>query len=118
MPHAYALIELLGAEPMTVSALSARLSIDRTNVSRLCARMEARGELERSTHPTDKRAWLVRLTEHGLHVARAVDTSSAAHFERVLARLAPEAATIVDALRILTDAIRATPSLSPPENPT
>lgn len=51
IPHAYALLELLHhGEPMTVSELAAHLAIDRTNVSRLCARMEEAGQLAREPH--------------------------------------------------------------------
>lgn len=105
MPHAYALVELLGAGPLTVTALAERLSIDRSNVSRLCTRLEELGELTRERHPTDGRAWLVRLTRRGERTARALDVSSAAHFERVMARLGGEASQVVAALMLLGDAL-------------
>lgn len=105
MPHAHALIELLGAGPLTVTALAERLSIDRTNVSRLCARLEELGELTRERHPEDGRAWLVRLTRRGERAARALDESSAAHFERVMAYLGGQANQVVAALVVLADAL-------------
>jgi DNA-binding MarR family transcriptional regulator len=105
MPHAYALIELLRAGPLTVTALAQRLSIDRTNVSRLCARLEGLGELERERHPEDGRAWLVRLTRRGEQTARALDDSSVEHFERVLACVGAEADHVVAALTVLADAL-------------
>ena len=53
LPHAHALLELLVAPgPVTVSQLAQRLRIDRTNVSRLCARMEALGSS--SARPTPR----------------------------------------------------------------
>ena len=104
-PHAHALIELLEA-PLTVSNLAQRLSIDRTNVSRLCARMEAQGELERATHPKDGRALSLQLTAKGEHIARMVEASSASHFERVIANLGDDVEQVVQALHLLSDAMR------------
>ena len=112
-PHAWALLELLQSGPMTVTLLASRLGIDRTNVSRLCSRMESLGELERAPHPEDKRARLVRLTESGAQVGQAVDRSSGAHFQRVLERLPPNSASIIDALTALTRAMVATSSATP-----
>ena len=112
-PHAWALLELLQNGPMTVTLLASRLRIDRTNVSRLCSRMESLGELERALHQ-DKRARLVRLTESGERVGRAVDTSSAAHFQRVLEHLSAKSESIIDALTVLTRAMTATSATAPP----
>ncbi len=113
-PHAWALLELLAEGPMTVTALAERLNIDRTNVSRLCARMEAANELERVVHPEDARARLVRLTRHGAALARRVDRSSAAHFESLLESLHADASELVATLDSLTRAM-AGPD-TPPES--
>jgi DNA-binding MarR family transcriptional regulator len=104
-PHAYALLVLLQGGAMTVSALAAQLSIDRTNVSRLCARMEEAGELVRARHPEDARARLLQLTTHGEKVARRIDASSAAHFERLLSLLDKQSDTVIDALHVLLQAL-------------
>lgn len=104
-PHAWALLELLAEGPMTVTALAERLNIDRTNVSRLCARMESADEIERVVHPDDARARLVRLTRHGATLARRVDRSSAAHFERLLERLEADGGELVAALDSLARAM-------------
>ena len=103
IPHAYALIELLQTGPMTISALAARLNIDRTNVSRLCTRMEGADELIRMEHPHDKRARLLRLTAHGEHLARAADSSSTAHFRGLLTALGSNAEQIINAIDQLAD---------------
>ncbi len=108
--NAWAFLELLQHGPMTVTALASRLSIDRTNVSRLCDRMESLGEVERSPHPDDKRARLVGLTESGTKIARSVDASSAAHFQAVLGRLAADPASVVHALTVLARAMHAGPT--------
>lgn len=114
MPHAWALIELLHDGPMTVSALAERLRIDRTNVSRLCSRMEAQGELVREVHPDDARARLLRLTDAGRQAARSVDAASAAHFARLAEALGPDHDRVLDALHRLAEAMR---TFSTPEHP-
>lgn len=106
IPHAYALLELLDrGEPMTVSELAAKLAIDRTNVSRLCARMEEAGDLERATHPDDGRARALRLTAKGRKAAQAVDDQSADHFGRLAKRLGGDVGDVVSALSRLSDAM-------------
>ncbi len=106
IPHAYALLELLhhGA-PMTVSELAAKLAIDRTNVSRLCVRMEEAGDLERAAHPDDGRARALRLTAKGRRVAQGVDDQSAQHFGRLAKRLGDDVGEVVAALNRLSDAM-------------
>lgn len=111
LPHAWALLELLHTGPMTITQLTERLDVDRANVSRLCARMEALGELARVAHPDDGRARLLELTKRGQRAARAVDESSAAHFARVAARLGARSSHVVDALNALAEALSA-PSTS------
>jgi len=106
MPHAYALLELRAAGPMSVSELAQRLSIDRTNVSRLCQRMQARGELLRAAHPQDGRAVLVRLSAKGQRAADAVDAASAQHFQRVIERLDADADAVLHALERRAQALR------------
>lgn len=106
IPHAYALLELMNVvEPLTVSELATHLAIDRTNVSRLCARMEAAGHLTRVPHSRDGRATMLRLTARGKKLARAVDDQSAGHFERLAKRLGPSVGDVVEALDRLTQAM-------------
>ena len=114
-PHAWALLELRRHGPMTVTALAARINLDRTNVSRLCARMESLGEIDRAPHPDDRRARLIQLTEAGERVARSVDLSSAAHFAGVLDRLDADPTAVVNALTTLARAIA--PDLTDLESP-
>lgn len=99
IPHAHALLEL-ARQPraMSVSELATRLDIDRTNVSRLCARMEEAGELARSTDPDDARARVLRLTPSGRKRAAGVDRTSARHFGRLSERLGRSTNAVIDAL--------------------
>lgn len=106
LPHAYALLELLhSAQPMTVTALAQRLTIDRTNVSRLCARMQALGELSMQPHAQDARARTLVLTDKGRALARSVDASSTAHFEAIEATLGDAAHGVIEALELLGSAM-------------
>lgn len=104
-PQAWALLELRERGELTVTQLAARLNIDRTNVSRLCARLSKLGQIERVSHPSDGRARLVRLTAQGETLARAVDAASARHFADVLARLDHDPGSLVASLRALTTAM-------------
>lgn len=108
IPHAYALLELLHHEQMSVSELAAKLAIDRTNVSRLCARMEEAGELDRQPHPEDGRARALRLTARGKKRARTVDEQSAGHFERLAKQLGGSVGEVVSALDRLSKAMAVT----------
>ena len=109
VPHAWALLELREVDgPMTVSELANRLSIDRTNVSRLCARMERLKELERTVDPTDRRATRLLLTAHGQRVAEHVNDRSAAHYGRLSEDLGAHAEAVISAFeQFATAAIRA-----------
>lgn len=106
IPHAYALLELLHAgETMTISRIAEKLAIDRTNVSRLCARMEEAGELARQAHPEDGRARALRLTAHGKKLARSVDESSARHFAGFAQALGGSTARVIESLELLERAM-------------
>lgn len=106
VPHAHALLTLLQAnEPVAIASLASTVAIDRTNVSRLCARMEALGEVQRSPNPLDGRSTLVQLTERGRALALQVDRASAAHFARVVDALGPGTTDVLGALHALTAAL-------------
>ncbi len=111
-PHAYALMELLEApDGMTTTELSAKLSIDRTNVSRLVARMEANGEVRRRIDACDGRAKTVTLTAMGKRLAGQVDAASASHFAQLTTFLELPTKTVVDSLRALHKAMIAAPRI-------
>jgi DNA-binding MarR family transcriptional regulator len=85
LPHAHALLELQAHQaPMSVSELATRLRIDRTNVSRLCQRMEEQGELLRGMDREDGRVRTLRLTAQGEEAAARVDLSEE-RVEQILA---------------------------------
>ncbi len=102
VPHAYALLELLRApEGLTTTELAAQLSIDRTNVSRLVARMEDAGEVRRRTDAQDARAKTVMLTARGKRLAQGVDESSAAHFAEMCDDLRLPVGVVLESLQAL-----------------
>ena len=110
--NAWAFLELRQRGPMSITALASLLGIDRTNVSRLCARMESRGELLRLPDPHDKRARIVRLTESGREIARTLDAASTAHFQEILGELAVDAAAAVFVIRSVAEAMHAKTEIS------
>jgi DNA-binding MarR family transcriptional regulator len=91
--HAHALMVLLeraGRRARTSqSDLGAALGIDKSNVARLCARMEAAGHVTQQRPAEDGRARLVRLTSRGAKLARRIEQGSRRRFERVVAGIAP-----------------------------
>jgi DNA-binding MarR family transcriptional regulator len=115
MPHACALLALAEADhALSVSDLVAQSCVDQSNVSRLCTRMEAAGEIERLENPADRRSRLVRLTVHGRRVAAQVDGSSAGHFERVIGGLKGQPDAVMQALNDLAAALEGTESPGAP----
>jgi DNA-binding MarR family transcriptional regulator len=90
---------------MTVSELATKLAIDRTNVSRLCARMEEAGELAREPHPDDGRARVLRLTARGRKLARVVDEQSAGHFAHLAKQLGGSVGEVIAAIDRLAKAM-------------
>ncbi len=105
LPHAWTLMALLEHPSLTISSLTDHLQIDRSNVSRLCIRMEKNGELVRTPDPSDKRITCVELTPKGKEIAESLLRASDQHFLSICARLRPHTEQIIDALKALTAAI-------------
>ena len=104
-PHAWALLELHARGAISVKELASCLQIDRTNVSRLVARMEEAGELQRVRNPDDGRAWLLTLTKKGSRAAAALDETSSQHFTSLVQQL-DHPHNIIDALNQLSRSFR------------
>lgn len=108
--HAHALMYLHGAEDEgrapTQQELGTALSIDKSNVTRLCRRMEELGHLEQCRCDEDGRARRLHLTRSGAKVAKDVLTSSRARFAAIMEHV-PSAsrAGLIDALGVLVTAI-------------
>jgi DNA-binding MarR family transcriptional regulator len=85
---------------MRQAALGKALEIKRANVVTLLAELEQRGLIERRLSSTDRRSYVVELTEHGLELTRELLTLHAkleADLARALGRT--ELKSLVTALR-------------------
>jgi DNA-binding MarR family transcriptional regulator len=86
--HAHALMELLERRPAKESVSQAELGkvlgIDKSNVARLCGKMEENGHITQMRPPSDGRARLVELTDEGVRLARQIERASLARFRRIL----------------------------------
>lgn len=107
--HAHALMVLLArgdADPPTQQELARALGIDKSNVTRLCARMASMGHAARRPCPLDARARRVALTAKGRRVAEQVEQASRARFAAVLTAV-PRAsrASLIEALSVLERAV-------------
>jgi DNA-binding MarR family transcriptional regulator len=63
----------LTGEPATGRELAARLGADPPYVTVIVDDLERRGLVERTPHPTDRRAKLIRLTDDGRRAAQEAD---------------------------------------------
>jgi DNA-binding MarR family transcriptional regulator len=59
------LVELWSADGLTQKQLLAKVDVEQATLANTLARMERDGLIERQTHPTDKRAQIILLTDQG-----------------------------------------------------
>lgn len=111
--HAHALMVLLerarlGSTPGQ-RELGAVLGIDKSNVARLCHKMEKAGHLRQLRSAADGRARLLVLTPQGRKLAEAVERSSRARFDELASAVpAGRRPSVLAALGTLNEAIAAT----------
>jgi DNA-binding MarR family transcriptional regulator len=108
--QAHALMVLLewprAAEPPTQQELGRVLGIDKSNIARLCQRMERAGHLTQKRSASDGRARLLSLTSRGKQVAAGVERASRARFEQLITAIPQGArAHVLSALAMLNDAV-------------
>jgi len=83
--YAHALMVLLPSEgDVSQTELGDALGIDKSNVTRLCARMEDAGHVVQERRADDGRGRSVRLTGAGMKMARRIDQSSRERFARIV----------------------------------
>lgn len=100
LTSALATIERHG--PLTPSRLAELERVQRPTATRLIARLEADGLVERSSDPHDARSWLIGLTRVGAGRLRRIRTRKTAYLARRLERLTPaELTTLEQAAAIL-----------------
>jgi DNA-binding MarR family transcriptional regulator len=89
--HAHALMVLLEAaregNRLTQRELGQSLGIDKSNVARLCRRMESAGHVAQSRSADDGRARLLSLTAVGERMAKNVERSSRDRFEQLMSAI-------------------------------
>jgi MarR family transcriptional regulator, transcriptional regulator for hemolysin len=89
-------------EPLRVTDLAARMRLDQAATSRLVARLERQGHLERAPHPEDGRSTQLALSESGRQAARQCAALLAPVLPRVMEGLEEEQlAALLRALRRL-----------------
>ena len=114
MAHAHALMVLRTAGELSQRELAGELSIDKSNVARLCARMVVAGHATQMTSAADGRSRRVVLTASGLRLAAEVEAASAARFGALFEHLpAPRRKSILAALRDLEAVIGTLPTIPP-----
>jgi DNA-binding MarR family transcriptional regulator len=90
--------------PLTPSELAAREQVQRPTVTRVLARLEEAGLVERAGDPADRRSTLVTITGDGRALLAAQRTRKDAYLAKRLAALSPEdRATLARAAALLED---------------
>ena len=108
MVQAHALMILRAEGEVSQQALGAALSIDKSNVARLCAKLVEDGHVHQRACEVDGRSRRVSLTARGQRLAGEVEASSGARFGALLAALpARRRAHVIEALQDLVDALAA-----------
>jgi DNA-binding MarR family transcriptional regulator len=106
--HAHALMVLLDeGRSLSQKELADELGLDKSNVTRLCQKMEAEGQIEQVRHEQDARVRLLTLTARGAKLAREVEQASKERFATLLKAVpAAERARVFEGLALLSRAVR------------
>jgi len=83
--RALAVLDYLGAAPLHV--LAQRAGVQKSQMSRTTAALEARGLIERTENPEDRRSTLLQVTVDGAALVRAVLAESRLRNEAILKEL-------------------------------
>jgi len=102
------LFVVAGAGTVRISDVATTLHNDVSTVSRQVSSLVTSGLLEKSADPSDGRAWVVSLTEHGRDAVGRIQASRAAWFQGLLTDWdGPQTTEFVTRLRELGDALDA-----------
>lgn len=86
--HAHCLMVLLAREreggETTQSDLGEQLSIDKSNIARLCSKLQRDGHATQARSPTDGRGRVVSLTVKGRRMAQRLEEASDERFRKIL----------------------------------
>jgi len=97
-----------GGVETSQTELGARLGIDKSNVARLCGRLESSGHATQKRDPDDGRGRVLRLTAKGRRMAERIELASRDRFQRVAQAVPPgKRSAVLAALEVLTSAVQA-----------
>lgn len=98
-PQQFGLLGFLWQEDgLTQSELSAKSQIDRTTMGGLIDRLEKEGLVARRSHPEDRRAYRICLTEKGKELQPELTPLAASAHEKFVAKLDPQEVEILKSL--------------------
>jgi DNA-binding MarR family transcriptional regulator len=111
-PHEYGVLYALSSAPqgLRITELRADVLLTQPGISRLIARLEAAGLVERMDDPDDGRACRIRLTESGARAQRHVGVRHGRHVAQTMTRglTDEQLAQLRDLCRALTASAPAT----------
>lgn len=108
------LIELDRAGPIPMGDLGARLSLEKSWVSRAVDTLVDEGLVAKSANPRDARSWLLSLTAAGRRRCRTLNAQLDGHAERLMSRLAPQDRQVVNqGLALILRALREDAGIAP-----
>ena len=94
--------------PISQKELGDALGIDKSNVTRLCQKMEAEGQVALQRGDEDARVRLLSLTARGAKLAQEVEQASKDRFASLLKAVpASERARVFEGLDLLSKAVNA-----------
>jgi DNA-binding MarR family transcriptional regulator len=108
--YAHALMLLLDRESTGLTTLQSELAeelgLDKSSVTRLCARLEADERVTQQRLPADGRSRQLELTSRGRKLASTIREASLARFRRVLGAIpASKRRGVLAAVELLTQAV-------------
>jgi DNA-binding MarR family transcriptional regulator len=108
--HAHALMVLVErerhAEVSSQSDLGPALGIDKSNVARLCQRMERVGHVSQRAADADGRIRILTLTPKGTRLGQRIEAASTTRFRDIVARIPPRRrAALLDTFLDLNEAL-------------
>jgi DNA-binding MarR family transcriptional regulator len=110
VPREYGVLYALSGAPngLRITDLGEDVLLTQPGMSRLVARLEERGLVERADDPDDGRACRVRLTQSGADAQRGVGATHGRHVATAMTRALSQDQLVV--LRDLCSALTATPN--------
>ena len=108
--HAHALMILLDRERLGLktsqSDLGEQLGLDKSNVARICARLQTDDHAKQEVAPDDGRSRHLELTQQGKRLATNIHAASLERFRRVVSAIPPgKRKALLESLELLRTAV-------------